>query len=107
MSATPSGYGVDAAEIKELAGALQALSSAARRLEHKAAMAVWSAKPADRGRVVACIMIAAKAFSDALEQPALDKCTPTVPTPPVQGGGQGPRCGQGFHEEFGFCVPDN
>lgn len=118
MSAIPSGLGMDPAEIKDLTGALQALYAVARRLEHKAAVAVWSANAGDRRQVVACIMIAAKAFSDALEQPALDKCKPTVPPPPGQGtgggqgtsgtgGGQGPRCGQGFHEEFGFCVPDN
>jgi hypothetical protein len=85
-------------QTRDLLGALQAIRSVMGQLDRKAALAVWNVAPAKRDSLILCIMEAAKEFSDTIEE-CKKKQGP--------GGGQGPNCGPGFHEEFGICVPNN
>jgi hypothetical protein len=103
MSPTGTTQSKDPEALQSLVGGIQALRVVMARLEHKAATLIWNADPKERGNVIACVMQAAQQFSEALK-----KCK-EAPAPTGQqqpGGGMGPQCPPGSHEEFDVCVPD-
>ena len=101
MNPNPSAASFPPGTTKELLGALQAVHFVLAQLERKSANMIWKASILDRPKVIDCIMTAAWTFADTIE-----KC-PGKKDGGDQGGGQGPNCRPGFHEEFGICVPNN
>lgn len=93
----------DPAALQSLVGGVQALRMVMARLEHKAATIIWNADPKERGNVIACVMQAAQEFSAALEKCKTRKRGEQQPP----GGGMGPNCPPGTHEEYDVCVPDS
>ena len=97
----------DPASMETLVGSMQAVRVVMARLEQLTATAIWKANPANRGRVIACVMQAAKDYAATLE-----RCeAPPKREDPAQveepgSGGVGPDCRPGYHEEYGICVPD-
>ena len=83
--------------------ALQAVQFGASTCERKSSMLIWerSGSQTDLDAAVLFLMTLMKTFNDAIDQYK----TGTPATVPKNG--NPPKCGPGFHEEFGICVPDN
>jgi|WetSurMetagenome_2_1015567.scaffolds.fasta_scaffold149389_2 hypothetical protein len=78
---------------RTLLGAQLALRHAVAQLEREAARAIWDAPADRRSDIIKIIMQAIAALLAELR--GLHG-----------GGGQGPDCPPGFHEEFEICVPN-
>ena len=95
-------------QLREVLTAAQALRFVMAKAEHSAAKIIWSADAAKRKHVISAIMAASRDFAKAIEGSAAAVTSPTHREPhspshhPL-----GPDCGQGFHEEFGICVPSS
>ena len=92
-----------AIDARALLGAMQAVQFAASTVERKASTLIWesSGSQTELDAAVTFLMSSMKTFSDAVDQ--------YMSAAQTQGGtgGNPPKCGPGFHLEFGICVPDN
>jgi hypothetical protein len=84
-----------------LLGSVLAVRHATGQLERVAAKAIWDTPASRRTKLAVCIMDAIKKC-----QATIVKCGDKETGGGSPGGGSGPACPPGFHEEFDICVPD-
>ncbi len=96
----------DAAELRAADRSASAAVVVAK-VELRAAEVVWKADAANRKHVISAIMAASRDYARAIEESAASTSSHHTHRAHDGHNGVGPDCKDGFHEEFGICVPDN